>query len=84
MFDQLEPEWGSTFSLRAAMLYAIGCGFLAGATFSMLVLLVFRFHADYMEVAEDLFSLVLSLALAIRFYFAAMSKARAQSSPTPD
>jgi hypothetical protein len=82
MFDQLQPEWGSNFSLRAAIRYAIAFGFLSGMTSFMLVLRIFRFHSDYMEIGGDLLSLVLSVALAVRFYLAAMSKARAQSSPT--
>jgi hypothetical protein len=66
------------------MLCVIAFSFCAGATFSMLLLMVFRLQADYLEVAEDLFSLALSLALAIRVYSVAMSKARRQSSPSLD
>lgn len=82
MFDQLQPKWGSNFSLRAAIRYAIAFGFLSGMTFFMLVLRVFRFHGNSMEIGGDLFSLVLSVALTIRLYLSAMSKARALPSPS--
>jgi len=84
MFDQLQPQWGSNFSLRTAMLYALLWSFLSGTTFCMLVLRVFRFHSDYMDLAGELGSLVLSVALAMRFYFAARSKVNAQHSTAED
>ena len=82
MFEQLQPEWGSQFSLRGAMLNAIGFGFVAGLDAGVALLKIFLFRVDIVEAGMYVFSLALSLALAIRFYFVAMSKARAQSSPS--
>jgi hypothetical protein len=79
MFKQL-PEWHSKISLRGAMFNAIGFGFVAGTTFGILILSVFRLHVANLEIGMFLFYLVLSLALVVRFYFLAISRVRAQHS----
>ena len=84
MFEQLQPVWGSQLSLRAAILNAIGCGFVAGLDFGVAILKLSRFHTDILDAGMFLVLLVLSLALATRFYFVAMSKAGVQASPTRD
>jgi len=84
MFEQLQPEWGSNLSSRSAMLNAIGFGLVAGLDSGVAIFKISLFHADILEIGIYIFSLVLSLALATRFYFAAMSKARAQTQPTRD
>ena len=81
MFEQL-PAWDSKITLRIAIIDAIGFGFTAGMGFGVFIfrLVVLRFPLIY-QLADVGYSVV-ALALAIRFYFLAMSRAREAKGPS--
>jgi len=80
MFEQL-PAWHSKISLRAAVLNAIAFGFAAGIALGAFVVKVTLLRIPVLYQAVDLFYLVAALAVAIRFYFLAMSRARESTRP---
>jgi len=80
MFEQL-PAWGSKITLRGAMLNAIGFGFVAGIGFGVFVLRTVLLHTPFLYQLADAAYFVVALALAIRFYFLAMSRAREAKAP---
>lgn len=79
MFEQL-PAWDSKITLRGAMRNAIAFGFVAGIGFGVFLLRlgVLRFPTLYQA---DVVYFAVALALAIRFYFLAMSRARKAKRP---
>ncbi len=81
MFEQL-PAWHSKISLRGAILNAIGCGFTAGIAFGAFAVKFALLRVPIGYQAADLSYLVVALAMAIRFYFLAMSRAREAKEPS--
>jgi hypothetical protein len=81
MFEQL-PAWHSKISLRGAILNAIGFGFAAGVAFGAFVVKFVLLRVPVLYQAADLCYLVVALALAVRFYFLAMSRAREAKGPS--
>lgn len=75
MFEQLSA-WDSKITLRGAMLNAIGFGFVAGMTFGIFILRTVLLRVPVLYQLADLGYLVVSLALAVRFHFLAMSRTR--------
>jgi len=79
MFEQLQPEgWLSKVSLRGAIINAVGFGFTAGMAFGILILKAVLLRATYAESGKFFIFLVIALALAVRFYYLAMARARDQ------
>jgi len=81
MFEQL-PAWHSKISLRVAILDAIGFGFTAGLGFGTLLLNALHRALDSWQLVVLPLSTVFALALAIRFYFLAISRAGEKQSPS--
>lgn len=75
MFEQL-PAWDRKITLRIAVLNAIGFGFVAGMAFGVFLLKVMLLRVPVLVQLEGLGYFIASLALAVRFYFLAMSRAR--------
>jgi hypothetical protein len=80
MFEQLSA-WDSKITLRGAMLNAIGFGFVAGMGFGVFVLRFVLLRTPLLYELANLAYFVFALALAIRFYFLAMSRAREAKAP---
>ena len=80
MFEQL-PAWDSKITIRIAMLNAIGFGFAAGMVFGILTLKFVLLRVPLLSELPDLGYFVVTLALAVRFYFLAMSRAREAKRP---
>lgn len=80
MFEQLQA-WDSKITLRGAMLNAIGFGFVAGMGFGVLVLGFVLLRMPLLYQLGEVAYFVVALALAIRFYFLAMSRAREAKEP---
>jgi len=81
MFQQLSA-WDSKITLRGALLNAIGFGFVAGMGFGIFVLRLVLLRVPMLSQLPDLAYFVVALALAVRFYFLAMSRAREAKGPT--
>ena len=75
MFGQL-PAWHSKTTLRGAVLNAIGFGFVAGMTLGVFILRTVLLRVPVLLQLADLGYFVVSLALVVRFYFLAMTRAR--------
>lgn len=80
MFEQL-PAWDSKITLRGAMLNAIGFGFVAGIGFGVFLLRLGVLRMPALYKMADVIYFAVALALAIRFYFLAMSRAREAKRP---
>lgn len=80
MFEQLQA-WDSKITLRGAMLNAIGFGFVAGMLFGVLFLRFALLRMPLLNQLGDAAYFAVALALAIRFYFLAMSRAREAKEP---
>jgi len=80
MFEQLSA-WDSKITLRGAMLNAISFGFVAGMGFGIFVLRLVLLRVPVLSQLPDLGYFVVALALAVRFYFLAMSRAREAKRP---
>jgi hypothetical protein len=74
MFEQLSA-WDTKISLRRAMLNAISLGFLAGMVFGVLLLSVVRLRVPLLNLTGDLLCFVVALAMTVRFYVLALSRA---------
>jgi hypothetical protein len=74
MFEQLSA-WDTKISLRRAMLNAISLGFVAGMVFGVLLLSVVRLPVPLLNLTGDLLYFVVALALTVRFYLLALSRA---------
>ena len=81
MFEQLSA-WDSKITLRGAILNAIGFGFVAGMTLGMFIIRTVQLRIPVLFQLADLGYFVVSLALAVRFYFLAMSRAREANGPS--
>ena len=81
MFEQL-PAWDSKITLRGALLNAIGFGFVAGMAFGVFSLRVVVLRVPVLSEMLDLAYFLVALALASRFYFLAMSRAREPKGPS--
>jgi hypothetical protein len=75
MFEQLSA-WDSKITPRGATLNAIGFGLVAGTCFGIFVLRLVLLRVPVRSQLADLGYFVVALALAVRFYFLAMSRAR--------
>ena len=73
VFEQLSA-WDSKTTLRSAMLNAIGFGFVAGIGFGIFILRLVLLRVPVLSQLPDLGYFVVALALAVRFYFLAMSR----------
>jgi len=80
MFEQL-PAWHSKISLRGAILNAIAFGFTAGIALGAFIVKFVLLRTPVLYQAADLFYLFVALALAVRFYFLAMARARETKGP---
>ena len=80
MFEQLQA-WDSKITLRGAMLNAIGFGFVAGMGFGIFIVRFVLLRTPLLYQLADVAYFVVALALAIRFYFLAMSRARDAKAP---
>ena len=81
MFEQI-PDSNSKITLRGAMFNAIGFGFVAGMGFGIFILRLAQLRVPVLSQLPDLGCFVGSLALAVRFYFLAMSRAREAKGPS--
>jgi hypothetical protein len=81
MFEQLSA-WDSKITLRGAIINAIGFGFVAGMTFGVFILRTVLLRAPVRYQLAELGYLIVSLALAVRFYFLAMSRAGEAKRPS--
>ena len=73
--------WDSKISLRGATLNALGFGFAAGTGFGIFILRLVLLRVPVLSQLPDSGYLVPALALAARFYFIAMSRARDAKRP---
>ncbi len=80
MFEQV-PAWHGKIALRGAVLNAIGFGFVAGMTLGVFIVRTVQLRIPVLFQLADLGYFVVSLALAVRFYFLAMSRAREANGP---
>jgi len=81
MFEQL-PAWHSKITLRGAVLNAIGFGFVAGMTFGVFILRTVLLRTPVLFQLAELGYFVVSLSLAVRFYFLTMSRVREANGPS--
>lgn len=81
MFEQL-PAWDSKITLRAAILNAIGFGFAAGMCLGIFFVSLVRLRLPVLDQLGELVYFVVALALAVRFYFLAVSRAREAKGPS--
>jgi hypothetical protein len=81
MFEQL-PAWHGKITLRGALLNAIGFGFGAGMTLGVIILRTVLLRVPVLFQLGELGYFVVSLALAVRFYFLTMSRARGETDKT--
>jgi hypothetical protein len=81
MFEQLSA-WDNKITLRGAMLNAIGFGFVAGMGFGIFVLRLAVLRVPVLSQLPDLGYFIVALALAVRFYLLAMSRAREAKNPS--
>lgn len=68
MFEQL-PAWDSKITLRGAMINAIGFGIVAGMTFGVFIFKTVLLGVSVRYQLAELGYLIVSLGLAVRFYF---------------
>jgi hypothetical protein len=80
MFEQLSA-WDSKITLRGAMLNAMGFAFVAGMGFGIFVLRLVLLRVPVLSQLPDLGYFVVALALAVRFYFLAIIRAREAKGP---
>ncbi len=80
MFEQL-PAWDSKITLRGAIINAIGFGFAAGMCFGVFILKTLLMRVAVLPQLPELGYFAMSIALAVRFYFLAMSRARETKTP---
>lgn len=81
MFEQLSA-WDSKITLRGAILNAVGFGFVAGMCFGVFVLKTLLMGVPVLSQFAELGYFAVSVALAVRFYFLAMSRARETKAPS--
>jgi hypothetical protein len=81
MFEQL-PAWNSKITLSGAVLNAIAFGFVAGIFFGIFMLRLVLLRAPVRYQLADLGYFVVALALAVHFYFLAMSRAHEAKGPS--
>ena len=81
MFEQL-PAWNSKITLRRAVLNAIGFGFVAGMGFGIFILRLVLLRVPVLHQLADLGYFLVALALAVRFYFLAMTRAHEAKGPS--
>jgi hypothetical protein len=83
MFEQL-PAWDHKITLSGAILNAIGWGFVAGMSIGVSLEAFVLLRTPSLYQLEFVAYFVVALALAIRFYFLAMSRAHETKEPTAE